>query len=480
MAEVQWLRPTRDYFGAIMNNWKYPQISATNTTNDWNILYHLGGNGPWIPKADGVVEGGLAPPEGCRVEQVHMVARHNERYPTSRTAAKMVSLHNRLRTLDFNLQGDLSFFHNWTFFMPQNYTSEIGKLIPTGPYAGTLGAFAAGVSLRTQYPDLQAASLSRNQTNFWAADSHRVEESAKYFAAGFWGIEWRDVARLQVIPETKELGADTLTTGVTCVDYLRPHNPEGRHKGLHKLVEWQKHYVPPIIARMESQNPGLNLTIHEVFSMQQLCGFEILARGSSPWCNIFTEHEWKDFEYARDLLHYYRTGSGNKYSAARGFPFLNATTNILSTGPSAGSVFFSFVHDGDILPLLSTLDLFPSSPLPTDHAPEPRVWKISDVVPMGGRVIFERLACPQIYCHSNAPLYPNHIYCDPPKDEPYIRVIINDGVVAIPDCQDGPGKSCALASFERKVMLRGWEVGDFGKTCGLEEGAADKVTFLHQ
>ncbi|THX01009.1 phosphoglycerate mutase-like protein [Aureobasidium pullulans] len=355
-----------------MNNWMYPQISATNTTNDWNILYHLGGNGPWIPKVDGVVEGGLAPPEGCRVEQVHMVARHNERYPTSRTAAKMVSLHNRLRTLDFNLQGDLSFFHNWTFFMPQNYTSEIGKLIPTGPYAGTLGAFAAGVSLRTQYPDLQAASLSRNQTNFWAADSHRVVESAKYFAAGFWGIEWRDVARLQVIPETKELGADTLTTGVTCTDYLRPHNPEGRHKGLHKLVEWQKHYIPPIIARMESQTPGLNLTIHEVYSMQQLCSFEILARGSSPWCNIFTEHEWKDFEYARDLLHYYRTGPGNKYSASRGFPFLNATTNILSTGPSAGSVFFSFVHDGDILPLLSTLDLFPSSPLPTDHAPEPR------------------------------------------------------------------------------------------------------------
>lgn len=80
--EVQWLRPTRDYFGAIMNNWTYPQISATNTTNDWNILYHLGGNGPWIPKVDGVVEGGLAPPEGCRVEQVHMVrALHQTVFP---------------------------------------------------------------------------------------------------------------------------------------------------------------------------------------------------------------------------------------------------------------------------------------------------------------------------------------------------------------------------------------------------------------
>lgn len=146
--EVQWLRPTRDYFGTIMNNWTYPQISATNTTNDWNILYHLGGNGPWIPKVDGVVEGGLAPPEGCRVEQVHMVARHNERYPTSRTAAKMVSLHNRLRTLDFNLQGDLSFFHNWTFFMPQNYTSKSANSFPQ---ARTPGLWAP---LRRAYPSV--------------------------------------------------------------------------------------------------------------------------------------------------------------------------------------------------------------------------------------------------------------------------------------------------------------------------------------
>lgn len=38
-----------------------------------DLFYHLGGNGPWIPKIDGTVEGGIDPPEGCRVTQVHMV-----------------------------------------------------------------------------------------------------------------------------------------------------------------------------------------------------------------------------------------------------------------------------------------------------------------------------------------------------------------------------------------------------------------------
>ena len=37
------------------------------------MLYHLGGNGPWIEKVEGIVEGGIGVPEGCRVEQVHMV-----------------------------------------------------------------------------------------------------------------------------------------------------------------------------------------------------------------------------------------------------------------------------------------------------------------------------------------------------------------------------------------------------------------------
>jgi hypothetical protein len=33
----------------------------------------LGGNGPWIPKVDGIVTNDTAPPQGCMVQQVHMV-----------------------------------------------------------------------------------------------------------------------------------------------------------------------------------------------------------------------------------------------------------------------------------------------------------------------------------------------------------------------------------------------------------------------
>jgi len=49
------------------------QQATDKPSNQWNILYHLGGNGPWIPKIDGVVDGGITTPNGCRIDMIHMV-----------------------------------------------------------------------------------------------------------------------------------------------------------------------------------------------------------------------------------------------------------------------------------------------------------------------------------------------------------------------------------------------------------------------
>ena len=140
------------------------------------------------------------------------------------------------------------------------------------------------------------------------------------------------------------------------------------------------------------------------------------------------------------------------------------------------------MHDGDVIPLLHALDLFPQTPeLPTSHRPQQRTWRISDVVPMGGRMIFERLTCPATRaCWSNAPFYPNHVYCEPQRYDSFVRVNVNDGIVAIPGCSDGPGSSCPLQDFIDRVRKRGKKFEDFGSICGLEKSAAKGITFLHQ
>lgn len=100
---------------------------------------------------------------------------------------------------------------------------------------------------------------------------------------------------------------------------------------------------------------------------------------------------------------------------------------------------------------------------------------------MGGRIIFERLAYLRTTdCWSNAPFYPNHVYCTQPEEEVFVRVNVNDGIVAIPGCEGGPGGSCPLDGFLTRVKEMGEKAGDFRERCGLSPDAPDRITFLHQ
>ncbi|KAL8716144.1 MAG: hypothetical protein Q9220_000049 [cf. Caloplaca sp. 1 TL-2023] len=357
--------------------------------------------------------------------------------------------------------------------MQKEPSAQHDQLTSTGPYAGTLSAFAAGTKLRTRYIDLLTNASHSRPINFWASDCNRVIETARYFAASFFGLHWDSGrAKLRIIPETPDLGADTLTPGDTCFNY-REDLLTGHDYGLIQLSKFRTTYLPAISARFQAQNPGITFTDGEIYSMQEMCGFEILVRGSSPWCDLFTHEDWLNFEYARDVIHYYRAGPGNKFGPAMGWLWLNATAELLAQGPDAGTLFFSFVHDGDIIPMLAALNLFPSEKLlPVTHREEKRTWRTSQIVPMNGRIIFERLKCIQPHPKSSQAIS-NAV-------EHFVRINVNDGIVALPGCSSGPGSSCALEGFLAMVQRRGKEIGDFRDVCGLGDDAPRRITFLHQ
>lgn len=179
----------------------------------------------------------------------------------------------------------------------------------------------------------------------WASDCNRVIESARYFAAGLFGLDWEanGKAELEIIPETADRLADTLTPGDTCLRYV-DDAVAGHDNGANMLALFQQAYAPPIAERLISQEGNAELgpfSNVEVFSMQEMCGFEMIARGASPWCDVFTKEDWDNFEYARDLIHYYRAGPGTPYAGAMGWLWLNATADLLRKGPEAGTTFFS-------------------------------------------------------------------------------------------------------------------------------------------
>jgi len=132
---------------------------------------------------------------------------------------------------------------------------------------------------------------------------------------------------------------------------------------------------------------------------------------------------------------------------------------------------FNSVHDGDIAPMLTALNIFPDSThLPITHIAKNRRWRTSQVSPMGARIIFERLACRK----------PPSLSQEESSNETFIRININDGVVALPGCDSGPGHSCPLSEFQAHVAARGEELGDFRQKCGLSDDMPDRITFLHQ
>lgn len=252
----------------------------------------------------------------------------------------MLSLYEHIRTANVTFRGDLAFINDWEFFIDEP-AEDLENLVSTGPYAGTLEAFATGVKLRTRYKELLEEAPATKPVSFWAGDSERVIDTAKYFGAGFFGIDWTKVANLYVIPETPDRGADTLTPGRTCLKYRNNVDRRGHDYGYRMMDMVRSTYEPAIARRLARQNPEMMFAEAEIFTMQLLCGFETIANGSSPWCDIFTKDEWESFEYARDIIHYYRAGPGNPYSASMGWLWLNATANLLREGPSAGPLFFS-------------------------------------------------------------------------------------------------------------------------------------------
>jgi acid phosphatase len=246
----------------------------------------------------------------------------------------------RIKESNLILNGSLAPVNNWTYFT-DNPSKDLEHLTATGPYAGTLDAFTTGVRFRTRYEHLLPNGSS---TRLWASDSERVIQTARYFSSGLFGLDWETdgAAELQVIPETPDRRADTLTPGDTCLRYV-DDTEQGHDKGVNMLSRFHETYIPAIADRLSAkeQNPNIRFSNLEIFSMQEMCGFETMTRGSSPWCDVFSEEDWDNFEYARDLIHYYRAGPGNPYAGAMGWLWLNATTTLLRRGPGAGTMFFS-------------------------------------------------------------------------------------------------------------------------------------------
>ncbi|GFN12981.1 acid phosphatase pho5 [Aspergillus tubingensis] len=387
-----------------------------------NFLKYDGVRGPYVDR----ISYGISrdPPAQCSVDQVIMVKRHGERYPTS---GEGTSIEQALKKVNDSIagnysSGDLAFLENWTYFVPSDcYEAETS----TGPYAGLTDAYNHGKAYRQRYGNLYNESTI---LPLFTADFQRIISTAQNFGQGFLGNDsYATKAALNIISESDSQGADSLTP--TC--HVQDDDAQS-------ICGDMPYYLPQFDVaadRLNAQYQGLNLNWTDVYSLILMTAYELNTRSSSPWIDVFTTDEWISFAHLWNVNFYYCAGPGNKYTRALGALYLNATLTLLQQGPSSsGPLFFNFAHDSNITPIITALGIAtPTTPLNKTRIPfPPSAWSVQDIVPMGGRLTIERMNC------TDSALAPGGIF---------VRLVLNEAVVPLENCQSGPGYSCPLDEY---------------------------------
>jgi acid phosphatase len=180
--------------------------------SDPSLLKYFGGMGPYIGAEYN------APPSQCRISQVHMMARHGERYPTNHMGANIAAFAKNVSSAGKNNFIDtLEFLNTWTLTSPDNWLNtpemQLEQETLTGPAAGSTHMFTLGSEFRSRYGDLwdfSSAHHGDGGVKVWSSDSVRVIHSAKYFASAFFGVDVP--TQMEVIPETEARWGNSLTT----------------------------------------------------------------------------------------------------------------------------------------------------------------------------------------------------------------------------------------------------------------------------
>ncbi|CAK9440213.1 uncharacterized protein LODBEIA_P43130 [Lodderomyces beijingensis] len=423
-----------------------PQQSSVQ---QYNILNFLGGAGPYIANAGFGIDTSI--PQGCSLEQVQLLSRHGERYPTSGSGKKMEEVYEKIKKYNGTLKGDLTFFNDYTFFVHDKkyYGLETTTSNSEGTYAGTTNELRHGAVFRAKYGSL----YEKNSTlPVFTSNSNRVHESSKYFARGFLGDEYEEgkTVVFNILSEEAKSGLNSLTPRHSC-----PNNNDSTND--HVVAEYDtKSYLKPIVDRLTKPNPGLNLTTSDVENMFPWCAYEINVNGSSQVCDLFTNEEFIKNSYASDLSSYYSNGPGNNYTRLIGSVLLNASLALLKDESAQNKIWLSFSHDTDLENYHSALGLIkPKEDLPTSYIPFPHNYLHSAIVPQGARIYTEKFKCG--------------------KDS-FVRYVINDAVIPIESCASGPGFSCKFDDFEQYINKR---IGDVKYTaqCGTNSSTPQQLSF---
>ncbi|KAK3319298.1 histidine phosphatase superfamily [Apodospora peruviana] len=408
------------------------------------------------------------PEEECELTFAQVLSRHGARNPTAGKSAFYTDLIDRLHRTTTSYGPDPEFL----FLKDYVYRLGADQLTPFGQQE----MVDSGTKFYRRYRSL--ISSNGEQPFIRASDQDRVVMSARNFTQGYH-------AALVADGGSPHHGGDLPYKILTISESADANNT--MHHGLCTAFEssvtgsaaqatFASTFTPRLISRLEPQLRGFTFVSSvDVIALMDLCAFETvnidpssIGRSKlSPFCNLFSENDWKYYDYYQTLGKWYGYGPGNELGPTQGVGYVNeliarmtgrpvddktSTNSTLDhsngTFPLDRKVYADFSHDNDMTSILGALGLY-------GGVDKERVSNTSRVdvrdmdgfsaawtVPFAGRVYFEKMRCQ-----------------GREMDEELVRVLVNDRVVRLRGCEADEQGRCALDKWVESL--------DFARKGGL-------------
>ncbi|KAI1349850.1 histidine acid phosphatase [Xylaria sp. FL0043] len=433
--------------------------SATSlySTYTFNPLEHLGGVAPYFEPQDPPTS--PSPPQGCTPVRAAYLNRHAAIYANDfdyeEYLEPFISKLKNHTGIDWSKIPTLNFLSGWTAPITDAEQELLTRV-------GRVEATQLGTTLTFRYPNLKLPA------HIWTSSAERTYKSAESLVRGL-ETDDNDIRVISVY-ESKKAGANSLTPYSSCPAY-------SSSAGSDQSAVYLKKFTAPITARLNALAPEFNFTSNDVYGMMELCGYESVIRGSSPFCDLdlFSPDDWLAWEYTADIQYHYNVGYGNQVSGYVGLPWLNATAGLLMRDKSAEDMYVSFTHRELPPMVVVAMGLFNNSAfggsgssindtMPLDRINYRRAWKSSHVLPFLSNLAIERLRCNGTFGYG---------------DGEYYRVLVNSAPQPLPDCADGPGASCSRKGFETYIQDRVDAFQGFSAKCGVDYDNSTDVLSIY-
>ncbi|KAJ7682171.1 hypothetical protein DFH06DRAFT_1119467 [Mycena polygramma] len=247
----------------------------------FDLFKKWGNLSPWysVDRTAFGLDSGPEPPQTCRVTGLHFLHRHGARYPTAYASyGGPANFSSRLNAAASNwtAKGDLEFMNEWTY--------KLGEEVDLG------------ISMRLKYGFLLKNFTEMNTIPVFRTESQdRMLASAMNFAIGFFGYPFEGQYQQSITIEAVGYN-NTLAPYKTCPN---ANDKLKADRGREYVAKWAGVYLKNALKRVGSQMVGYDLTIEDVYVLQQLCAYETVALGYSKFCELFTEEEWDVFDVFR-------------------------------------------------------------------------------------------------------------------------------------------------------------------------------------